>query len=892
MRIGHGVGVDGVIGMRTLLIALIGVCGLMACRLPWRPEPVAADGVGERADARPDAVHALNGVWAFRLMDADATAPADWMTTAPLTAEGWSTITVPANWEPAGFAAPRFGRAPQPRIGLYRRTFDVAEPDAGGMHLLRFEGVASGFECWLNGAAVGRGAGAWLRHEFDVTPHIRAGSNVLAVRVTRDAGDAAPEEAWTLSGIHRDVEWISRPPVHIAEWACTTRVTPDCARADVTLDVLVRRGRVAGAEPVHVYARLGGDAVGAWSATRPVQLDDGATTAAARLELAVESPRLWPEGGLYDLQLVAQAGVRPGTAHSVQGRIGLREVSVAGGELRVNHRPIKLRGVNWLEIHPEVGRALRTEHWRVDVTLMKRAHINMVRVPNPPHPGFLRLCDEAGLYVLCGLPLRQAEARRTVQRDRNRASVIMWTIGDGEPTTDTVDGLARAVKQLDPTRPIAVPQRGEDFSRSGFGLPPHVDVLAPQYPTPEQLREWARRARRPIVATEYAHALGECFEGLQDLWPVIEAEPRLAGGAVWQWCDRTLNRAPGRGANDGIVHADRSPQPDYHLVQAVYGGTGRDAAWGEPANRFAGMDDGGATATVRRQFMKDAYRFDVAGLVLVVDRTNGAVRMLDGAGRSLILDGPFVRVGRPRGMAERIAAQEQYATADVHWQPHVLTEPRSVRVTVAERRRRQVVQVDRVFDRPGYPDQAIELKTWLTVSPGGWVDVDYEYTLMNAEGILLEAGLAFHVPAAFQKMYWIGDGPWPAYPGQNAHVHFGRYCMPTRHPEFAGNRANVELMMLTGGDGAALTVLAHGADLVVERDAAGMGPAGEPLLVLGHNAAVSGRGTRMHATRYPVWAREAGTLNGGFRLCPNTIDGHDHTAYEYIDAAPLDPANY
>jgi beta-galactosidase len=241
---------------------------------------------------------------------------------------------------------------------------------------------------------------------------------------------------------------------------------------------------------------------------------------------------------------------------------------------------------------------------------MRAANINFIRTSHyPPHPRFLELCDEMGFYVMDEVPFGFGEehlkdpayqetlltrARATVQRDRNRASVIIWSVGNENPNTPLTFATGQEVKKLDPSRPICFPQIGSYFARSYHELPDWVDIYAPHYPVVATVVNYAHELNRPVIFTEYAHALGLASDRIEAEWAIMQASPHIAGGAVWMFQDQGILRrsekpvdrnAPtlsvwpdathffdtsGNGGMDGIVYSDRTPQTDYWEVRKVY----------------------------------------------------------------------------------------------------------------------------------------------------------------------------------------------------------------------------------------------------------------------------------------------------------------------------------
>ena len=215
---------------------------------------------------------------------------------------------------------------------------------------------------------------------------------------------------------------------------------------------------------------------------------------------------------------------------------------------------------------------------------MKAANINFIRTSHyPPAEGFLDLCDSMGMYVEDEVPWGTAATMRTILplrrpwpagagdgvRDVNHPAIVIWSVGNEDPlTTLHVDAL-RMVKGLDPTRPLLMPWRAEEW------LPPEIDILAPHYFTAPQYDELAAHATRPVVTTEFTHAFKEQgFGGLEERWTALTKHPAGAGGAIWMWADQGLDcerqDAAGDDGSDGIVNADRSPQRDYWETKAVY----------------------------------------------------------------------------------------------------------------------------------------------------------------------------------------------------------------------------------------------------------------------------------------------------------------------------------
>ncbi|MES2901567.1 MAG: glycoside hydrolase family 2 TIM barrel-domain containing protein [Pseudomonadota bacterium] len=543
----------------------------------------------------------LNGSWSFKYLPT-LSPGADGGFTAPgFDVSAWATIPVPANWELQGFAEPAYGDDLKDGLGLYRRSFRVPPGWQGRRIFLRFEGVAFGYQVYVNGKLAGESsASAFNRHTFDITDQLIDADNVLAVRVTTKPHGVEFDlnDDWSLSGIYRDVSLFSVPALHLQDVSTHTRLVDGVAQLSV--DALLSQAQG------EVRARLVGP--------------DGRTVADLALPrsgplrraavLRVPRPRLWSAEtpSLYRLRLTVSENGRP--VHTLEERIGLREVSIRGAVLQLNGRPIKLRGVNHHDLEPRTGRAVTEAQMRADLQLMKKANVNFVRTAHyPPHPRLLALCDEMGLYVMDEVSIGHGEkhlddpdyranilarVQPTIMRDKNRPSVLIWSIGNENPINDAELEAGRLAKQLDPTRPITYPKIGSYFAKNFERIPAFVDIYAPHYPSNATLKGYTGTLERPTILTEYAHALGLATDRIQAQWDMVQASPNFAGGSIWHFHDQGILRASARPVDvslpsqaawvdathhydthgldgaDGLTYADRTPQVDFWQMRKVY----------------------------------------------------------------------------------------------------------------------------------------------------------------------------------------------------------------------------------------------------------------------------------------------------------------------------------
>ncbi|HZA84144.1 MAG TPA: glycoside hydrolase family 2 TIM barrel-domain containing protein, partial [Actinomycetes bacterium] len=474
----------------------------------------------------------------------------------------WAALPVPSHWQLHGYGAPAYTNVAYP--------FPVDPPhvpaeNPTGDYRVRFR----------------------LPVEFDATALLRPGGNVLAARVHQwsAASYLEDQDMWWLSGIYREVRLLARPAGAIEDWfvhadydhgtgAGTLRVDTD---VPARLSVPELGVEVAAGETVRL------EAVEPWSA---------------------ESPRLY-EGEL------ASAGER------VALRIGFRTVAIRDGLLWVNGRRVLFRGVNRHEFHPDLGRAVGEDVMLADVLLMKRHNLNAVRTSHyPPHPRFLELCDEFGLYVVdeCDLETHGFEPvgwranpaddprwrdalvdrmRRMVERDKNHPSVLLWSLGNESGSGRNLAAMAAWARRRDPSRPLHY---------EGDRACPDVDVYSRMYPTHAEVDRIGRReeeplpdptldARRramPFILCEYAHAMGNGPGGLWEYQDLFERHPRCQGGFVWEWIDHGLRARTADGAEffayggdfgeplhdgnfvaDGLLFPDRTPSPGLEELKKV-----------------------------------------------------------------------------------------------------------------------------------------------------------------------------------------------------------------------------------------------------------------------------------------------------------------------------------
>ncbi len=540
-----------------------------------------ADEAGARAGLRSasPSYQSLNGEWKFHWVPKPSDRPVNFY--RPSFDDGaWKTIRVPSNWQLEGYDVPIYvniqypwGKPDPPNIpadnnpvGSYRRRFAVPPAWAGRDVFITFDGVESAFYLWVNGERVGYSEDSRTPAEFNITRHVKAGENLLAVEVYRwcDGSYLEDQDFFRLSGIFRDVTLWSAGPLHLRD--LEVRTDFDAAYKDATLriEAKVRNGSAASAS-FSVRGTLL-DAAGAEvaRATASLQGVPAGQISSVTMTQAVGSPRRWTAEtpALYTLlvSLLDEGGT---VVEVVPQRVGFRKVEIKDGQLQVNGRPILIKGVNRHEHDADTGHSVTVEQMVRDVRLMKRHNINAVRTSHYPNAtAWYDLCDEYGLYVIDEANIeshgmgydpartlgnnpawKTAHMDRTVrmvERDKNHPSVVIWSLGNEAGDGVNFEATSAWVHQRDPSRPVQYEQAG---------VKPHTDIVVPMYTRPKGVAEYGSKPQaRPMILCEYAHAMGNSTGNLREYWDLFYAHPQLQGGLIWDWVDQGLRtRIPAAG---------------------------------------------------------------------------------------------------------------------------------------------------------------------------------------------------------------------------------------------------------------------------------------------------------------------------------------------------------
>ena len=589
----------------------------------------------------------LNGTWQFHYTEDFAAAPTDFAgDDADLT--GWTTINVPGNWELQGFGTPVYinigwefvspgyegylDRPTPPLVpeqwnptGTYRREFTLPADWTGEQVYLSADGVRGAAFFYLNGEFLGMSKDAKTPSRFNITRLAKAGTNVLAIQVHRfsDANYLEGQDFWRISGIERDIYLYTQPAVHIADFKAETPLDANYCNGLLRLTVKVADALSDGSKDNDEDGGNGGAA----ARTVPVMLSyrlvdaDGQTVADASAstttaegtvafpEQTIASPAAWTAEtpSLYTL-LISLRSADGQLLEATSARVGFRTTEVKGGQLLVNGKAIKVKGVNFHEHHETTGHYLSEADLMRDFRLWKQYNVNTIRTCHyPQQERFYELCDELGLYVIdeanieshgMGYDLRQgrtlgndlrftdAHLARTLnmyERDKNHPCVIVWSLGNEAGNGFNFYSTYRRLKELD-TRPVQYERAGLEWN---------TDIFCPMYATIEYLERYAQNpeSTRPLILCEYAHAMGNSLGNFQDYWDMIDRYPLLQGGCIWDWVDQGFAEQTADGRTywtyggdygpagtpssgnfciNGMVYPDRKVKPQTTEMGKVY----------------------------------------------------------------------------------------------------------------------------------------------------------------------------------------------------------------------------------------------------------------------------------------------------------------------------------
>ena len=521
--------------------------------------------------------------------------------------------------------------------GAYVTDFDYDQNEDAPLAHLNFEGVDSCFYVWLNGRYVGYSQVSHSTSEFDITEFIRNGSNRLCVLVLKwcDGSYLEDQDKFRMSGIFRDVYILKRPTGSVFDYfirtSCDDIKNP--TKADVIIDFTAFTGYASGAKlgagvgkgvdsDINIEVTIL-DADGRICSSGCVKCeicvqgdantnaDEGKTAASSSsITLSIDSPVLWNAEKPYLYTVIIRCA-----GEVITDRIGIREITIENKIVYINGMPIKFHGVNRHDSDPVTGFTISREQIIRDMSLMKQHNVNAIRTSHYPNvPYFYELCDEYGFYVIDEADIEAHgpselfysdnswenkaarwnepiannpefcesildRIRRCVIRDKNRASVVIWSMGNESAYGVTFEEALAWVKSYDSSRLTHYESAQYTDGKRKYDYS-NLDLYSRMYPSISEMAEYIDGdGDKPYILCEYCHAMGNGPGDLEDYFQFFDTHETTCGGFVWEWCDHAIYRGKavngkdmyayggdsdetihdGNFCMDGLVYPDRRP---------------------------------------------------------------------------------------------------------------------------------------------------------------------------------------------------------------------------------------------------------------------------------------------------------------------------------------------
>lgn len=526
--------------------------------------------------------------------------------------------------------------------GAYVTDFDYDQNEDAPLAHLNFEGVDSCFYVWLNGRYVGYSQVSHSTSEFDITGFIRNGSNRLCVLVLKwcDGSYLEDQDKFRMSGIFRDVYILKRSEGAVYDYFIKTSCDDikDPTKADVTIDftafteyscvedrfsskpeTVVDKGADSNVDIEVTILDADGSICSSGCVKCEISAqsdantnaDEGKTAASSSsITLSIDSPVLWNAEKPYLYTVIIRCA-----GEVITDRIGIREITIENKIVYINGMPIKFHGVNRHDSDPVTGFTISREQIIRDMSLMKRHNVNAIRTSHYPNvPYFYELCDEYGFYVIDEADIEAHgpselfysdnnwdnkaarwnepiannpefcesildRIRRCVIRDKNRASVVIWSMGNESAYGVTFEEALAWVKSYDSSRLTHYESAQYTDGKRKYDYS-NLDLYSRMYPSISEMAEYIDGdGDKPYILCEYCHAMGNGPGDLEDYFQFFDSHETTCGGFVWEWCDHAIYR--GKAANgkdmyayggdsgetihdgnfcmDGLVYPDRRP---------------------------------------------------------------------------------------------------------------------------------------------------------------------------------------------------------------------------------------------------------------------------------------------------------------------------------------------
>lgn len=589
------------------------------------PYPDAKSAAADDYSASPY-YQSLDGLWKFKWVSKIADAPSGFYEKS-YDVGGWKEIPVPGCWEFSGYGIPMYvgvnygipnnppyiDREDSP-TGAYRRNFTIPDDWDGRRVFIHFDAGTNSMYVWVNGRKVGYTENSKSPAEFDITPYVRKGVNVLACEVHKygDGYYLEDQDMWRLGGINRSVYLYSTAQTRIFDFFAHPDLDKNYKNGIFSVDVSLKNYTSASQKRQLEVALLN---TSGQPVLRKSCIAELSASCVSNFVLSgkVKSPSKWSAEtpSLYTLLLTLKdedGKIIEVTSH----RIGFRKIEIKDGQLFVNGKKIYVKGVNLHEFNAYTGNVVSRKDMMRNLQLMKELNVNAVRTSHYPQPPlWYKLCDEYGIYLVDENNLESHglgfgpknvsnnpqwhaahldRVKRLVERDKNHPSVIFWSLGNEASNGKAYFDMYDWVKQRDNSRPVQYEQAFNYKNTEKSAR--NTDILAPMYPQCFQMKiDAAKDLGKPYIMCEYAHAMGNSMGNFQEYWDIIRISKNMQGGFIWEWYNQghpahdqegNFYWAYGGDLNGyknlnhdifsmkGIVSPDQKYLPHSHIVKKVY----------------------------------------------------------------------------------------------------------------------------------------------------------------------------------------------------------------------------------------------------------------------------------------------------------------------------------
>ena len=510
----------------------------------------------------------LDGTWKFNWVANADERPTDFYKT-DLDDSKWKNIQMPGNWEMLGYGQPEyvnvgfawrghFNQQPPAvptkdnHVGSYRREINIPANWDGKRVIAHFGSVTSNIYLYVNGQFAGYAEDSKVAAEFDITPFLKKGKNLIAFQSFRwcDGSWCEDQDFWRLSGPARENYLYARSKDH--------------RLLDVRVETELKNNYKDGA--LNITAKLQGNTLAYFGLYDPdgkeviVTGTDNVKNGVAKYQLRVKNVRKW-SAETPNLYTLVVSPIQNGGMYSpyeiIQVKVGFRKVEIKNKQLLVNGQPVLLKGANRHEMDPDAGYNVSEQRMIQDIMMMKRLNINAVRTCHyPDDPRWYDLCDKYGLYVVAeanqeshgfqygddAAAKKPEFAKQIMERNQhnvsmfyNHPSIITWSLGNETVMGDNFLQAYKWIKSQDKTRPVQYEQahRGEG-----------TDIFCPMYYPVSACEKYAKdpNSPMPLIQCEYNHTMGNSGGNLSDYWDLVRKYPIFQGGFDWDFVDQALHR--------------------------------------------------------------------------------------------------------------------------------------------------------------------------------------------------------------------------------------------------------------------------------------------------------------------------------------------------------------